>query len=463
MTARRARPPPAGPAAAAVAGRLQAGSATSAGQAVLPRQLALAAVRFGRRHRRPAPARHHADARGAAAAGHPRASRRRPAEHGRHVRALTMEAYLVGGAVRDRLLGLPPGDRDYVVVGADASRRWWRAASSPWAATSRCSCIRDTGEEYALARTERKSGRGLPRLRGRMPTRRSRWRRTWAGATSPSTPSRRRDDGNAGRSVRRRRATSRRACCATSAPAFVEDPVRVLRAARFLARFAPLGFTVAAGDAGADARAWSQTGELAQLTPERVWQELRRALAAPAPSAFIAHAARLRRARGGCCRKWTRCTASRSAPSTTPRSTPACHVDWSATWPRGWRRATTCIGFAALVHDLGKALTPATCCPSHIGHERAGLAPLRALCERLKVPTAHRQLAEAACREHLNVHRFDRAARGDRARPDRTLRRFPPARSASARWPRSAKPTSAAAPAWRTVRYPQGDALRAAA
>ena len=65
------------------------------------------------------------------------------------------------------------------------------------------------------------------------------------------------------------------------------------------------------------------------------------------------------------------------------------------------------IGFAALTHDLGKALTPADVLPKHIGHEQAGIAPLKALCERLKVPAAHRELAVMACREHLNVHRLD--------------------------------------------------------
>ncbi|MDB6164355.1 MAG: tRNA nucleotidyltransferase, partial [Xanthomonadaceae bacterium] len=64
------------------------------------------------------------------------------------------------------------------------------------------------------------------------------------------------------------------------------------------------------------------------------------------------------------------------------------------------------IGFAALTHDLGKALTPVDVLPKHIGHESAGVAPLRALCERLKIPVAHRQIAELACREHLNVHRL---------------------------------------------------------
>ena len=149
-----------------------------AGQAVLLRQLSLAADRFGRRHRRPAPARHRADAGGAGAAGHPRPRRRpRSARLRARCRARCAEAamharYLVGGAVRDRLLGLRRR-RPRLRRGRRRRRsRCWPPASSRSARISRCSCIRETGEEYALARTERKSGPRLPRLRRRTPTRR---------------------------------------------------------------------------------------------------------------------------------------------------------------------------------------------------------------------------------------------------------------------------------------------------
>ncbi|MDR6139176.1 tRNA nucleotidyltransferase/poly(A) polymerase [Pseudoxanthomonas sp. SORGH_AS 997] len=246
-----------------------------------------------------------------------------------------MKTYLVGGAVRDALLGLPPGDRDWVVVGATQAQmeaQGFRAVGRDFPVFLHP----DTQEEYALARTERKSGRGyrgfvvdadpgvtLEEDLGRRDFTLNAIARSADGALVD--PYHGVDDIEA-RVLRH------------VGPAFVEDPLRVLRAARFMARLAPLGFRVAP-ETLALMRQVADSGELDALVPERVWQELRKALASPRPSAFL-RTLHTRPARWRmCCRRWTRCTACRSAPSSIPRSIPACTRNWSATWRRDWRRA----------------------------------------------------------------------------------------------------------------------------
>jgi len=195
-----------------------------------------------------------------------------------------MKIYLVGGAVRDRILQRDPGDRDWVVVGASQAQM----EALGYKAVGRDFPVflhPDTGEEYALARTERKSGRG------------------YRGFVVDADPSVTLED-----DLLRRDFTINAIACdeATGAlvdpygglrdieqrvlrhvgPAFVEDPLRVLRAARFMARFAPLGFTVAPETMDL-MRQIADSGELDALVPERVWQELRRALTCAQPSAFL--------------------------------------------------------------------------------------------------------------------------------------------------------------------------------
>ena len=313
-----------------------------------------------------------------------------------------MEVYLVGGAVRDALLGLPPGDRDFVVVGQtqDAMEA---AGFKPVGRDFPVFLHPDTGEEHALARTERKSGRG---------------HRGFVVDADPSVTLEedlgrrdftinaiaRREDGSLVDPFGGTRDIEARVLRHVG-EAFVEDPLRVLRAARFMARFAPLGFSVAP-ETMALMRRMVEDGELAELTPERVWQELRRALAAPAPSAFV----RTLRDCGALAVVLPEVDALYGIPQRAeyhPEVDTGTHVELVCDMAARLAPGDDIVGFAALVHDLGKALTPADVLPGHIGHDRAGVAPLRALCERLKVPTAHRQLAEAACREHLNIHRFD--------------------------------------------------------
>ncbi|MBU8977430.1 multifunctional CCA addition/repair protein [Lysobacter sp. MMG2] len=313
-----------------------------------------------------------------------------------------MKRYLVGGAVRDRLLGLPAGDRDWVVVGETQDSM----EAAGFRAVGRDFPVfldPDTGEEHALARTERKSGRG------------------YRGFVVDADPSvtleedlQRRDftinaiaqdeDGALVDPYGGARDLQARVLRHVG-PAFAEDPLRVLRAARFMARFASLGFTVAP-ETMALMREMVRSGELSELTPERVWQETRRALACATPSAFV----RTLHEAGALAVVLPEVDALYGVPQRAefhPEVDTGVHIELVCDMAARLAPGDDLIGFAALTHDLGKALTPAHVLPKHLGHEQAGLAPLRALCDRLKVPTEHRQLAEAACREHLNVHRFD--------------------------------------------------------
>ena len=230
--------------------------------------------------------------------------------------------YLVGGAVRDGLLGLPAGDRDFVVVGSSV-RQMLDAGYRQVGRDFPVFLHPLSAEEYALARTERKSGRG------------------YTGFVAHADPSVTLED-----DLRRRdftiNAIARDQHGTLVDPfggvrdietrtlrhvgeAFVEDPLRVLRAARFMARFASLGFSIAA-ETLALMRAMAASGELAELVPERVWQELAKALRSRTPSAFL---------------QTLRCTACRSARSSIRKWIPAPTSNWSATWPLGLHPATT--------------------------------------------------------------------------------------------------------------------------
>jgi tRNA nucleotidyltransferase (CCA-adding enzyme) len=338
-----------------------------------------------------------------------------------------MQTYLVGGVVRDRLLGLEPGDRDHVVVG-QTPEAMLAAGFKPVGRDFPVFLHPETNEEYALARTERKSGRG------------------YRGFVVDSDPSvtlaedlGRRDftinaiaqdaDGNLVDPFGGARDVEARVLRHVG-PAFVEDPLRVLRAARFMARFAALGFAVAP-ETMALMRGMSASGELDALVPERVWQELSRALASKQPSAFI----RTLHDCGALGAVLPEVEALYGVPQRAeyhPEVDTGVHIELVCDMAAQLAPGDAVVGFAALTHDLGKALTPEEELPRHVMHEQRGLAPLRALCERLKVPPAHRELALMACREHLNVHRLlelrdatvhDLLARCDAFRkPDRIAR-----------------------------------------
>ena len=312
-----------------------------------------------------------------------------------------MKTYLVGGAVRDKLLGLPPGDNDYVVVGS-TPEAMLALGFKPVGRDFPVFLHAQTGEEHALARTERKSGRGylgfvvdadpsvsLEQDLGR--------RDFTINAIAQA------DDGTlvdplGGISDIKARVLRH------AGPAFVEDPLRVLRAARFMARFASLGFSVAP-ETQALMREMVRAGELAELVPERLWQELSRALTCATPSAFL----RTLRDCDALAQVLPEVDALYGVPQRAeyhPEVDTGLHQELVSDMAARLAPGDAVIGFAALTHDLGKALTPQDMLPRHIGHEHTGLRPLRALCERLKVPTEHRELAVMACREHLNVHRL---------------------------------------------------------
>lgn len=313
-----------------------------------------------------------------------------------------MRTYLVGGAVRDALLGLPPGDRDFVVVGATPEamvEAGFRAVGRDFPVFLHP----QTGEEYALARTERKSGRGYrgfvvhadPSVTLEDDLRR---RDFTINAIAQDEHGALVDPFGGARDLEAR-------VLRHVSEAFVEDPLRVLRAARFMARLAPLGFSVAP-ETMALMRQMAEGGELADLTPERVWQELRRALTSARPSAFL----RTLHDCGALGAVLPEVEALYGVPQRAdyhPEIDTGVHVEMVCDMAALLAPGDDVIGFAALVHDLGKALTPAHVLPKHLGHEHAGVAPVQALCARLRVPNEHRELAVAACREHLNVHRFD--------------------------------------------------------
>jgi len=313
-----------------------------------------------------------------------------------------MRTYRVGGCVRDRLLGRPAGDVDHVVVGATPSGMLAKGFK-PIGRDFPVFLHPDSSEEYALARTERKQGRGY---------------RGFVVDADPSVTLEqdlsRRDftinamaedeqgdivdpfNGQTDLEQRWLRHVS---------DAFVEDPVRVLRAARFMARFAPLGFRLHS-DTAALMRQMVVDGEVDHLVPERVWKELSRALTEPAPDAFV----RTLREVGALARILPEVDALYGVPQRAefhPEVDTGIHIELVMQQAARLVPGNAMIGFSALTHDLGKALTPVEELPRHVLHEQRGLKPLDALCQRLKVPTDYRKLARAVCREHLNIHRID--------------------------------------------------------
>jgi tRNA nucleotidyltransferase (CCA-adding enzyme) len=308
--------------------------------------------------------------------------------------------YLVGGAVRDRLLGRPVVDHDHVVVGA-TPEQMLAQGFKPVGKDFPVFLHPDTGEEYALARTERKTGHGYHGFAFHADP----------GVTLEEDLARRDltinaiaqdEHGELVDPFHGRRDLEQRVLRHVS-PAFVEDPVRLLRVARFAARFAPLGFRVA-GETMALMRTMVADGEVDHLVPQRVWAETRRALAEAQPSAFV----RVLREAGALAVLFPEVDALYGVPQRPeyhPEIDTGTHLELVLDMAARLAPGDDLVGFCALCHDLGKARTPLDVLPRHIGHERAGVEPLRALSARLKVPTEHAALAELVCREHLNAHR----------------------------------------------------------
>lgn len=309
-----------------------------------------------------------------------------------------MKTYLVGGAVRDELLGLPVRERDWLVTEAtpdDMVAQGFRAVGKDFPVFLHP----ETQEEYALARTERKSGPGY---------------RGFVVNTAPTVTLEedliRRDltvnaiardaNGNLHDPYGGQRDLQQKILRHVS-PAFAEDPVRILRVARFAARFAPLGFTVAE-ETMTLMRQMVEQGEADHLVPERVWKETERVLGLEKPSTFfftLLHC-------GALARVMPELSALHGVPQRAdyhPEVDSFVHtlmcVDYAASV-----NAPLEVRFSALVHDLGKAVTPKEELPSHRMHEFRGLPLVRQFCERLRIPNACRDLALLHTRDHLMVH-----------------------------------------------------------
>ncbi|HSD17747.1 MAG TPA: multifunctional CCA addition/repair protein [Thermomonas sp.] len=312
-----------------------------------------------------------------------------------------MQVYLVGGAVRDALLGLPAGDHDHVVVGA-SMQQMLDAGFRQVGRDFPVFLHPRSGEEYALARTERKSARGHagfvvhadPSVTLEEDLRR---RDFTINAIARAGDGRLLDPFGGAADIEAR-------VLRHVGDAFIEDPLRVLRAARFMARFAPRGFSVAP-ETLALMRQMAGGGELAELVPERVWQELAKALRSASPAAFL----RTLRDADALRVVLPEVDALYGVPQRAeyhPEVDTGTHVELVCDMVARLAPGDDLVGYAALCHDLGKALTPADVLPAHVMHEQRGVSPVIGLSQRLKVPAEHRDLAVLCCREHLNVHRI---------------------------------------------------------
>ncbi len=314
-----------------------------------------------------------------------------------------MKTYLVGGAVRDKLLGLPVVEKDWVVVQsnpADMLAAGYRQVGADFPVFIHP----QSGEEYALARTERKSGSGYHGFKV-----------DYNPAVTLEEDLQRRDltinaiaahdDGSLIDPWGGCKDIEARVLRHVS-PAFAEDPLRILRVARFAARFAALGFTVAA-ETMQLMQQMVAADELETLPPERIFVEMRKAFALKRPSVFI----QVLRECGALQVLLPEVEALFGVPQPEkyhPEIDTGVHVLLSL--DRAAELATAeddqaMLVFAVLLHDLGKGLTKAEYLPSHHGHEAKGVPLVRAVCKRLKVPKTWQQLAELVCHWHLHCHR----------------------------------------------------------
>lgn len=304
--------------------------------------------------------------------------------------------YCVGGAVRDGLLGLPVQDRDWVVVGSTPAAML-AEGFQPVGKDFPVFLHPQTHEEYALARTERKTAPG------------------YTGFTFHAAP-----DVTLEQDLSRRDFTINAMALDSNgtlidpyggqadlqakilrhvSPAFAEDPVRILRGARFAARF---GFSIAPATL-ALMQTMVANGEVDALVPERVWQELARGLQEAQPSRFIASL----RDCGALARILPEVDALFGVPQP-PQHHPEidCGLHTLLVVDASARAGNALeVRFAALTHDLGKATTPADILPRHLGHEARSLPLIRTLCERLRVPADCRDLALLVARFHGDIHR----------------------------------------------------------
>jgi tRNA nucleotidyltransferase (CCA-adding enzyme) len=310
-----------------------------------------------------------------------------------------MQIYKVGGAVRDRLLQRPVTEVDWVVVGTTAEEML-EQGFKPVGADFPVFLHPQSGEEYALARTERKSGRG------------------YGGFTFFASPDVSLEDDLIRRDLTvnaiaedehgvlvdpygGQRDLELRILRHVS-PAFAEDPLRVLRVARFAARYAPLGFTVAE-ETLALMREIAESGELDALTPERSWKEISRALMEPRPDVFIQV---LRDC--GALKAWMpELDALFGVPQPEqhhPEVDSGLHV-LAVLQQCAEHEQPLAVRWACLLHDLGKGETPEEEWPRHIAHEQRGLKLIKQVNERCKAPRDCQELAMLVGEFHTHAHR----------------------------------------------------------
>lgn len=310
-----------------------------------------------------------------------------------------MNIFLVGGAVRDRLLGLPVKDRDWVVVGASPKQLQdlgYRSVGKDFPVFLHP----ESHEEYALARTERKTQAGYHGFEFNT-----------ASDVTLEQDLQRRDltinamaedeQGNLVDPLKAEQDLKHRVLRHVSS-AFAEDPVRILRVARFLARFYRLGFSIA-DETLTLMRNMVAAGEVDALVPERVWQEMAKALCEPNPEQFIL----VLRECGALKVLFPEIDALFGVPQVKayhPEVDTGVHV-MMVLQQCCLMTDNPVTRFAALMHDLGKATSGADILPHHYGHEERGVDIVKGLCERLKVPNEYRQLAMMTSAYHTHVHR----------------------------------------------------------
>jgi tRNA nucleotidyltransferase (CCA-adding enzyme) len=310
-----------------------------------------------------------------------------------------MKIHLVGGAVRDALLGLSTSDRDWVVTGATPAQMQ-ALGYRPVGKDFPVFLHPHSKEEYALARTERKSGHGYkgfvfnadPAVTLEEDLQR---RDLTINAIARTEDGQIIDPWGGVRDLEAR-------VLRHVSPAFAEDPLRVLRVARFAARFAPLGFRVAP-ETLTLMRQLSSSGELQHLVAERVWQEMEKALGEPAPAEFF----RVLRECGALQVILPEVDALFGVPQPAlhhPEIDTGVHV-LMCLEQAARLSADPVVRFATLVHDLGKGTTLRAYWPSHHGHEERGVALIAALSERLRVPTRFAAIGRLVSQYHTHCHR----------------------------------------------------------
>ena len=312
-----------------------------------------------------------------------------------------MKIYQVGGAVRDALLGLPVHDRDWLVVGG-TPEAMVAQGFTPVGRDFPVFLHPQTHEEYALARTERKSGHGYQGFtvytspdvtleedlaRRDLTINAIAAPADWTGAEAVFDPY----HGVADLHAKVLRHVTE---------AFAEDPVRILRVARFAARFTD--FSVAP-ETMALMQAMVQAGEVAHLVPERVWQEISRGLMQAQPERMFA----VLRACGALAVLLPELDRLWGVPQRAdyhPEVDTGLHT-MLVLGQAVQQQAPLAVRWACLVHDLGKGTTPADVLPRHIGHEQRGAKLVRQVGERWRVPKECTELAELVAAEHGNIHR----------------------------------------------------------